>query len=223
MCGRFVSRTDAAMERAFNVTPRQWRHDWASYNVAPTQAVPVVRLAEGQRVGDMLRWGLVPAWAKGRPTRYSTINARLESIESAASYRGPWRHGQRCLIPALGYYEWQAVAGGKQPWFIRLAGGEPFAFAGLWECSRGDDGNAVESCTIITVPANPMVADIHSKARMPAILAPEALDTWLNAPAAEARMVLATCPADIMDAYRISSRVNSPRNNGQELLEPVET
>ena len=95
MCGRFVSKTDAAMERAFNVTPRQWRHDWASYNVAPTQSVPVIRLENGGRMGDMLRWGLIPPWAKGEPTKYSTINARVETVDRAASYRGPWKHGAR--------------------------------------------------------------------------------------------------------------------------------
>jgi putative SOS response-associated peptidase YedK len=221
MCGRFVSRTDAAIERTFNVTPRDWRHDWASYNVAPTQPVPVIRTAGEVREGVMLRWGLIPFWAKGEPTRYSTINARAETIDTAASYRGPWRQGRRCLIPAVGYFEWQAVNGGKQAWFIRLAGGEAFAFAGLWEQSTKADGTVVETCTIITVPANPMVAEIHAKGRMPAMLEPQHCQQWLLGSVEEARATLATYPAEQMDAYRISSRVNSPRNNAADLLEPI--
>lgn len=221
MCGRFVSKTDAAMERAFNVTRGNWRPDWASFNVAPSQDVPIVRQSENGREGVMVRWGLVPEWAKGEPTRYSTINARVETIETAATYRGPWRRGQRCVIPALGFYEWRMVAGGKQPYFIRLAGGEPFALAGLWESSGKADGTALESCTIITVPANPMVAQIHDKGRMPAMLDMDACERWLTGTPADAREALATYPADGMDAWPVSTRVNSPRNDGPELLERV--
>ncbi|WP_290652094.1 SOS response-associated peptidase [Aquisalimonas sp.] len=221
MCGRFVSKTDAAMERAFNVTPRQWRHDWTSYNVAPTQMVPVIRPEGGQRDGVMLRWGLVPAWAEGQPTKYSTINARAETIATAATYRAPWKRAQRCIIPAVGYYEWQATPHGKQPHFIHLAGGEPFAFCGLWEASRAPDGAILESCTIITVPANPMVAEIHAKGRMPAMVTPETCGAWLEGTPADAQAVLAPFPAELMDAYPVSSRVNSPRNDGPSLLERV--
>ena len=221
MCGRFVSKTDAAIERAFNVTPRQWTNDWVKYNVAPTQQIPVIRPADGRRDGVMLRWGLVPAWAKGQPTEYSTINARAETIDTTATYRGPWRRDQRCVIPVMGYYEWQTVAGVKQPYFIRLAGGEPFGFCGLWEASTGPDGATLESCTIITVPANPMVAQIHSKGRMPAIVTPVHCDAWLGGSSADARAVLESFPAELMDAYPVSTRVNSPRNDGPELLDRV--
>ena len=221
MCGRFVSKTDAAIERAFNVIPRQWTHGWVKYNVAPTQNVPVIRLANGQREGVMLRWGLVPAWAKGQPTKYSTINARAETVETAATYRSPWKRAQRCIIPAIGYYEWQEVAGGKQPYLIRLAGGEPFGFCGLWETSVGPDGGTVESCTIITVSANPMVAQIHAKARMPAMVTPEYCGVWLEGSSSDAREVLGPFPVELMDAYPVSTRVNSPRNDSPELLERV--
>lgn len=222
MCGRFVSRTDAAMERAFNVTPRDWRRDWVSYNVAPTQPVPVVRMGDGVREGVMLRWGLIPAWAHGEPTRYSTINARVESLSKAASYRRPWARGQRCLIPALGFYEWRETAGGrKQPYFIRLAGGEPFGLCGLWEASRSADGALVETCTIITVPANPLVAAIHARGRMPAMLLPGDGDTWLEGVLDDAGSLLRAFPEDEMDAYPVSPRVNSPRNDTPELIAPL--
>ncbi|MFD1381708.1 SOS response-associated peptidase [Fodinicurvata halophila] len=221
MCGRFVSKTEAAIERAFNVIPRQWTHDWVKYNVTPTQMVPAIRPADGEREGVMLRWGLVPAWADGQPTKYSTINARAESIDTAATYRGPWKRGQRHVIPAIGYYEWQAVAGRKQPYFICRVGGEPFGFCGLWEASTAPDGAVVESCTIITVPANPMVAQIHAKARMPAIVTPEDCGIWLKGSPEEARAALVPFPAERMDAYLVSTRVNSPRNDGPDLLERV--
>ncbi len=221
MCGRFVSKTDAAMEQAFNVLPRQWSRDWVKYNVAPTQKVPVIRLTEAQREGVMLRWGLVPAWAKGQPTQYSTINARAETIQTAATYRGPWKHGQRCIIPAVGFYEWRQLAGRRQPYFIQLAGRASFGFCGLWESSTALDGSVLESCTIITVPANPMVAQIHAKGRMPAMVTPEQCGAWLEGSSSDAWSVLAPFPAELMDAYPVSTRVNTPRNDDPELLEPI--
>jgi putative SOS response-associated peptidase YedK len=219
MCGRFVSRIDAAMERDFAVTASHWRLGWGSFNVAPSQPIPVIRAIPGGREGVMLRWGLIPAWAHGEPVRYSTINARAETVTTAASYRGPWRKDQRCLIPALGFYEWQVTGNGKQPWHIRLAGGEVFGLAGLWETSRKPDGTTVESCTIITVPANPLVAHIHAGGRMPAIIPAGAAEPWLSGSAADALQALATFPADAMDAWPVSTRVNSPRNDDARLLE----
>ncbi|MCH8504716.1 MAG: SOS response-associated peptidase [Ectothiorhodospiraceae bacterium] len=221
MCGRFVSKLEAEIERKFSIVRPWWQVDWVSYNVAPTQPVPIIRLAEGERVGDMLRWGLIPPWAHGKQPKYSTINAKAETVETAASYRSPWKRSQRCLVPAIGYYEWKTVAGRKQPYFIRLAGGERFAFAGLWESSRKADGEVVESFTIITVPANPMVAEIHAKARMPAMMLPEDCAAWLEGTMEEARAALVTFPANQMDAYPVSTRANSPKNNSPELLEPI--
>ena len=221
MCGRFVSKVDAAIERHFNLVRPNWEKLWASYNVAPSQQVPIVRLLDGENEGAMVRWGLVPAWAKGEPTRFATFNARAETVDKAASYRTPWRRRQRCVIPALGYYEWQTTDSGKQPYFLRLAGGEPFAFAGLWDRSVKPDGEAIDSCTIITVPANPMVAQIHTKARMPAMLELDTCTAWLESDETEARSMLGPYPADRMDAYPVSPAVNSPKNNGPELLERI--
>ncbi len=209
------------MARAFDMTPRHMPRGFVRYNVAPTQSVPVVRRADGQRVGDSLRWGLVPEWAHGQPTQYSTINARVETITTAATYRGPWRKGQRCIIPAVGYYEWQPAAGGKQPYLLRRAGGEAFGLCGLWEASTAADGTVLESFTVVTVPANPMVAEIHTKGRMPAMLTPEDCGAWLEGATDEARAVLAPFPAELMDAYPVSKRVNSPANDGPELIERI--
>ena len=112
MCGRYVSPDEASIEREFNLVHMEW-HFPPSFNVAPTQQVPVIRVRKGARQGIRLRWGLIPYFAAGIPPKYSTINARIETVQSAASYRGPWSRGQRCLVPARGFYEWQTQADGK--------------------------------------------------------------------------------------------------------------
>ena len=112
MCGRYVSPDEASIEREFNLVHMEW-HFPPSFNVAPTQQVPVIRVRKGARQGIRLRWGLIPYFAAGIPPKYSTINARIETVQSAASYRGPWSRGQRCLVAARGFYEWQTQADGK--------------------------------------------------------------------------------------------------------------
>ena len=220
MCGRYVSPDEAAIEREFAL-PRAGRGLVARYNVAPSQAVAVVRLIEGTLHLDLLRWGLVPFFAKGVPGAYSTINARLETLETSASYRGPWKRGQRCLVPASGFYEWHVNAdGSKQPYFIGVADQPVFGFAGLWDRSVAADGTVLESCTIITLPANPLLAEIHNvKQRMPAIVARVDRDAWLGADPAAARAALGSYPADRMFAHPVSRRVNSPRNDDARLIE----
>ncbi len=220
MCGRYVSKIDDALER-----------DWAlsrppplfeSYNIAPTTAVPVIREQHGERVCDYLRWGLVPFWAKGVPPKLNTINARIETLVTAASYRGPWQRGQRCLLPALGFYEWQVRDSGKQPWYIHLVDQPLFGFAGLWDSSKAADGTVVESCTIVTLPANNFMAEIHnSKTRMPAMLRPSDHSTWLAGDADRALTCLQPQPNECMLAHTVSTAVNSPRNNEPRLMEPV--
>jgi putative SOS response-associated peptidase YedK len=107
--------------------------------------VPAVRERDGERLCELLRWGLVPFWAKGVPPRLSTINARVETVATAASYRGPWKRGQRCILPATGFYEWQVRESGKQPFYIYLTDQSLFGFAGLWDASTGADGVVLES------------------------------------------------------------------------------
>ncbi len=220
MCGRYVSKLDSAMERewALSRPPPVFE----SYNIAPSQNVPVVRDQHGQRSCELIRWGLVPRWAKGIPPKLSTINARIETIATAASYRGPWKQGQRCILPALGLYEWQVRDTGKQPFYIWLADQALFGLAGLWERSPADDGSAIESVTIITMPANPMMAEIHNaKARMPAILRREDHDAWLSGRQDEALACLKPYPEERMLAHEVSRAVNSPVNNGPELVRPI--
>lgn len=220
MCGRYVSKLEAAMERewALSRPPPVFE----SYNIAPTQKVPVVREQDGQRSCELIRWGLVPAWAKGVPPKLSTINARIETITTAASYRGPWKGSQRCILPALGFYEWQVRDIGKQPFYIYLADHELFGLAGLWERSQAEDGSILESVTIITMPANPMMAEIHNaKARMPAILRHEDYDAWLTTNPEAALACLHQYPEAAMRAHPVSTVVNSQRNNEPRLVAPI--
>ena len=225
MCGRYIIRQQAK-------ALREWEKYGAppfldSYNVAPTQQVPILRMQDGQLRLTQVRWGLVPFFTHGAPPKYSTINARIESFETAASYRGPWRRGQRCLQLASGFYEWHLDRyGRKAPYLISLADQELFAFAGLWDRSIKDDGSVVESCVHMTMPANALMADIHNTGnnphRMPAILRFEDRAAWLEGSLEEARAALAPYPADLMVAYEVSSRVNSVKNNSPDLIEPVQ-
>lgn len=222
MCGRYVSPSAAAIEREFGLTGRDWRFA-TNFNVAPTQLVPAIRAVVGGAEAVLLRWGLVPFFAHGLPGKYSTINARIETMQTSASYRAPWKRGQRCLLPATGFYEWHLNADGtKQPYYIHLDDQATFAFAGLWDRSVGADGAAIESCTIITLPANPLMADIHNgRARMPALLAADQRAAWLAGTAAEAYAALAPYPDRHMVAYPVGKAVNSPRNNGPDLLQAI--
>ena len=222
MCGRYVSKKTADWERQFHIkkTPP---FAFESYNIAPTQKVPVVRAATDGNTCELLRWGLIPFFARGEPTKYSTINARIETLETAASYRGPWKRGQRCLLLATGFYEWHVNDdGSKQPFYIHVADQESFGLAGLWDRSVAADGMAVESCTLITMPANPMMAEIHNaKHRMPAILAADEVEAWLSGSVEDAKAALKQYPEELMVAWPVSTRVNSPKNNGPELIATV--
>jgi putative SOS response-associated peptidase YedK len=223
MCGRFYVKLLRYLEEYDQLQQSDWPQDFSSYNIAPTQNVPVVRMVDGLRTGAMLRWGLVPFWARGEPPKYSTINATIEKIESAATWRGPWQRGQRCILMASGFYEWHLNAdGSKQPFAIEIADQPLFGFAGLWDRSQNDAGNVIESATIITMPANPVMAEIHNaRQRMPAILRKEDHAAWLNGAAADAKAVLRQYPDDLMHAWKVSLRVNSPKNNDAQLIEPI--
>lgn len=220
MCGRYASRMDAAAERDWAL--QRAPAPFARYNIAPTQRAPVIRSADGERQCELRRWGLVPHWTRGALPRFSTFNARAETIASAASFRGPWRHAQRCIVPALGFYEWQIHGRTRQPYFIYLTERETFGFAGLWERSVAADGTAIDSFSIITVPANPLLAIIHNgRERMPAILPPDAHAAWLDGPAEAALECLAPYPQSLMAAHPVSKRVNAAQHDDPSLITPL--
>jgi putative SOS response-associated peptidase YedK len=222
MCGRFTVATDPAelSERFDVVLP----DDWApSYNVAPTQPVlGVVRGRDDVRELRELRFGLVPHWAKDTKGSFSLINARAETVRSRSAFRSLLER-RRALIVADGFYEWRTDPDGrKRPVRYTLAGGEPFAFAGLWASWRDPETRAwLDSCTIITTTANGLVAPVHD--RMPVILPREREADWLDPSLGpgEVDALLVPYPADAMDAADASMLVNSPKNDGPELLDPL--
>src|SRR5688572_7311317 len=233
MCGRYVTPDEASLERAYGLTAREWQA-WMteaykpSFNVAPSQRVPVLRVmrdVDGERRLEPMRWGLIPYFAQGVPPSYSTINAMIEKLDSAPAWRGPWTRGQRCILPAAGFYEWQVQGDGtKQPFYIRPADGdEVFSVAGLWDRSRTDAGEKILSCTIITMPANELLAEIHNaKRRMPLILPPEAVDAWLTGTVEQAKALLVPYPPELMRAHPVSKRVNTPKNDDADLVVEIE-
>lgn len=222
MCGRYVARLQAAQLAEWDLIRNV--PEFESYNVAPTQSVPVVRHMPEGNVVDLVHWGLIPFWAKGVPPKYSTINATVEKIQDGATWRGPWKRGQRCALLANGFYEWQVLEDGKtkQPYYIHLNDQELFGFAGLWDSSTREDGTVVQSCTIVTLPASPFMARIHNaRQRMPAILAKEDRKAWLEGSAEEAFSVLRPYPDEHLVAWPVSTRVNTPRNNVADLVKPL--
>jgi putative SOS response-associated peptidase YedK len=175
----------------------------------------------------LLRWGLIPFFAKGEAPKYSTINATVENLERGAAWRGPWSRGQRCIMPAAAFYEWHlGVDGKKNPFLIKLADQEVFGFAALWDRSFKPDGEVIESCALITVPGNGLMRRIHNTGahpfRMPALLALEDRERWLTGTVAEAKSAIKPYQEGCMVAYQVSTRVNAPKNNDATLIEPVD-
>ena len=166
-------------------------------------------------------------WARGEVPKYSTANARSEEMAGKNSYRNAWRRGQRCLIYASGFYEWQARPDRKikQPWHVRLRGQDGFAFGGLWESSRTRDGTEVLSCTIVTLAANALMREIHNagrnRHRMPLILSEDAQRAWLEAPSKSAMGLVAPVRSAAMEAWPVSTSVNNPNFNDARVLEPA--
>lgn len=223
MCGRFLNRTPASETARIFGTSNPVPNYPARYNLAPTEGVLAVRFNpdDGKRHLDVVRWGLIPIWAKDRSIGNKLINARAEGIAETPAFRDAFAK-RRCLVPADGFYEWKKGVSGKEPYAIVPVGDPLFAFAGLWD--RWRDPNTqevVRSCTIITCPANELLAPIHD--RMPAILDRTDWAKWLGDEAAkrpELLKLLKPFPAERVRAYRIGQRVNNVRNDDAALLEP---
>jgi putative SOS response-associated peptidase YedK len=220
MCGRFyldVRADELAsyfdLPSAPSLTPR--------YNIAPSQNVTAIRIGEQGREWVRLHWGLIPFWAKDKKIGYRTINARAETVESKPAFRAAFKY-RRCLIPASGFFEWQASKDGKQPYCIHPKEATLFAFAGLYEHWQGSTGESIDSCTILVTEANAVVAPVHD--RMPVILKPEYFTTWLDPEVQSPSMVkplLTTYPADETTLFPVSRKVNSPRYDDPECITPL--
>ena len=221
MCGRYTET--AAFEelaRRFGIEVEEADNEEmiSRYNVAPSQPVPIVIARDGQRRLLTARWGLRPFWA--RNGGHAPINARAETVATSAMFSDALRR-TRCLVPADGFYEWQAVPGQKrkQPWYLRLRDGGLFAFAGLYTPPRAGEGQRA-TCAIVTTTPNELAAPIHD--RMPVILDPDVEAAWLDPRRVETAALLPllrALPAERMEAYRVSSLVSSSQNDGPALVE----
>jgi putative SOS response-associated peptidase YedK len=224
VCGRYVqvSSPELLAER-FQVDDVRVEEHAADYNVAPRAHVPAIRQRDEKRVLSLLRWGLVPSWAKDPKIGDRMINARAESIAEKPGYKRAFAK-RRCIIPADGFYEWKAVPGQrrKQPMFVHRRDGEPMAFAGLWEAWREEGQEEwLRTCVIVTTTPNAVLAPIHD--RMPVILPEDAWATWLDPDADPDTLkgLLVPPPNDLV-VYAVSTLVNSAGNNGPELVHAVE-
>ena len=227
MCGRFTQRFTWAQIHeylSFFGTPWNLR---PRYNVAPSQQVAAVRNEEGERRLSMLRWGLIPGWAKEPNIGYKLINARSETASTKPAFRAAFR-ARRCLIPADGFYEWTGRGATRQPWLITMKDDALFAFAGLWErwtirenltlkgsLAEYGPGDVIETCTILTTTANEAVTAVHD--RMPVIVPHERFDPWL----AGENIPLDPCPAEAITVQPVSTLVNKPSNDDPRCIELI--
>lgn len=210
MCGRFsIISNSRHIEEHFNLV-RSGEY-LKSYNVCPSSFIPVIKLENNDRVLANLHWGLVPHWAKD--SKIKPINARAETVDSKPFFRSAFKKN-RCLIPANGFYEWQRINKHKQPWYFKLKDVELMAFAGLWDHWE-HDGDMMESCTIITTKANDVMKTVHN--RMPVILDRDDYDAWLIG---GNKSLLQSYPGE-MHAYPVSTAVNNPEHNGEDLIKAI--
>jgi putative SOS response-associated peptidase YedK len=227
VCGRTsLTATPAELAEAFDLdeppslAPR--------YNIAPSQPMPVVRMdaARRKRRLTLLRWGLVPASASDPAVGARLINARSETARSRAAFRDPFRE-RRCLVPASGFYEWRRAGGGRQPYLLRRRDGQPMGLGGVWDRWQPPTGakahEPIESCAILTAPANELVAQLHD--RMPLVLDAADYELWLDPDVKDPgrlQALLRPYPAAEMVAIPVSPRVNSPNNDDPTCVEPVD-
>lgn len=223
MCGRYrLTAKERYLRDHFELDEDPvWTPRW---NIAPTQLVPIVRQKNmsSRRSFDLVRWGLIPSWAKDPSIATKTINAMSETAADKPAFRDALRL-RRCLIPAESFYEWQPIGPKqKQPFSIGMADDSVFAFAGLWESWVAADGGVIETCTILTTTPNVLVADVHR--RMPAILKREDYERWLDPTIKNPSAVsgcLAPFDAALMKKYPVSPRVNRPENDDHECAREI--
>jgi len=224
MCGRYrLSRRKQLVDQYFGSDSRE--EDWnPRYNIAPTQSVPVIRQSPNEPVRQLslIRWGLIPSWAKDPSISAGMINARAETASAKPAFRDALKF-RRCLIPADGFYEWQKTGKIKQPYCFEINEGELFAFAGLWDRWKSPDGNWIKTCSILTTAPNDVTSVVHD--RMPVILDPDSYDLWLDPGMTDVKAVselLKPYDARLMRCYPVSSRINHVANDDEECSAPVE-
>lgn len=222
MCGRFVRKSSLTeITDEFDIGEIQWAWE-PSYNVAPGQNVAVI-IRNGMNQLIACRWGLIPWWAKDETIGYKMINARAETLAEKRTFAKPFKT-QRCLIIADGFYEWQKHEGStkKTPIYVHLRSGKPFGFAGIYDRWKSKDDKRIISCSIITTEPNVLLKPVHN--RMPVIIEPADRDQWLDKDVQDTERLaklLRSYRAEAMEAYEVSSMVNSPKNDRPELIAPV--
>ena len=224
MCGRFARRsTQEVLADWFGVDIEDMPFFAPTYNAAPQSTQPVVRIDKdtGKREFAMMRWGLVPYWAKDAKIGYTTINARAEEVATKPVYREALKT-RRCLIPADAFYEWQARTKAKQPFAFGMRDAKPYAFAGLWERWKPREGAPLETFTILTTDPNELAEQVHN--RMPVIVEPENYTRWMEPgdPARPPVDLLRPYPAEKMTSWPVDTRVGNVRNDDAELLAECE-
>jgi putative SOS response-associated peptidase YedK len=215
MCGRYrLSRTKQLVEEYFDTAP--WHDDWIPrYNIAPTQPVPVIRQHQKEPVRQLslMKWGLIPHWAKTPSIATSTINAKSETAATKPAFRDPLRL-RRCLIPADGFYEWKRTGSGRQPYCFDVNDGEIFAFAGLWDGWKNAEGRWIKTSSILTTTPNAVTSSVHD--RMPVILHRDSYDLWLDPgmnKVSELSQLLVPFDAKSMRSYPVNTRINQVAND----------
>lgn len=219
MCGRFGFNATKQLIEAF-LGAEFMAEFLPRFNIAPMQDIWALRLTEqGQRQLALLRWGLVPAWAKDDTLAAKMINARSETVADKPAFRSALKH-RRCIVPASGFYEWKKQGKQKLPHYFKPKDGGLLAFAGLWERWTAPTGQPLETCTILTTEANALVKPLHD--RMPVVLQRDALGAWLaqDTPAASLQGMLQPCPPESLEAQPVGAYVNHVRNEGPACLEP---
>jgi putative SOS response-associated peptidase YedK len=220
MCGRFVITSAPAAIRQMFAVPGGAPNLAPNRNTAPTQPAMVVRRhpQTAERQLDLLRWGLVPHFTTDLKACRQPINARSETVAQSGMFRGALQ-ARRCLVPADAFYEWKAMADGKQPYAIARRDGQPMVFAGLWEGWRAPEGEVWRSFAILTTAANAAMRALHE--RMPVILEPAGWAAWLGEEAGDALALMRPATEDVLHLWPVSRAVNSVRNNGAALLDRI--
>lgn len=223
MCGRYVLKeTMKSLEQKYGAKPEGAFDFDAVYNVAPSVLMPIILQKKDHRVMGKYRWGLVPFWAKDISTGYSMINARSESLSQKRTFSRPFK-SQRCVVPANGFYEWKRTDQGKVPHYITQKRSELMNFAGLYEVWKSDQGETVNSFTIITTRANKPISELHD--RMPVMLLDDELPEWLdpaNNHTEALEDLLRPWPDDDIQFHRVAKDVNNARNQGSHLIQAVQ-
>ena len=224
MCGRYrLSRRKQLVEEYFASTSGE--EEWnPRYNIAPTQPVPVIRQNPREPVRELLliRWGLIPSWAKDRSVGARMINARSETASMKPTFRDALKY-HRCLIPADAFYEWEKTGKAKQPYCFEVNDGALFAFAGIWDRWKDASGKAIETCSILTTTPNAVTSAVHD--RMPVILDPDGYDLWLDPGMKDVRAaseLLKPYDARLMRCYAVSTRINHVANDDEACSAPEE-